>query len=281
MQILCRYAFRFYRKTKNIICCPFLDALKDQNSNTPVALQVVITNVMLKNDTMFNELLNWITGIQGIDVVYLILRDTRINKQIKDPDLLFLYLKFIHFLVENELDVIVGYLNTEGILISLANPLIITMGSYEAQRIFNPAKFGDPEEDSGGQPNARLYIPDLYQWIEVTYLGSLRDEVPEIYERIPVNKYNALMFEPDYNWHFNKPELYKHYFLEFSKQVREVSCVSGQDRYSMLLEKLQQADSLYRTIADRGVYLDTNSDGSHIGPWITAANRYARFMGWR
>lgn len=271
----------FINKQESIYVKPFLTAIESHGSDKPVILQVVATIHMLKNENIFNELLTWITGIQNIDGVYLILRDARATKQIKDPDLLLAYLKFIHYLVDNELEVIVGYLNTEGILLSLASPTAITIGAYEAQRIFNPAKFGDPTEDGGGQPNARLYIPSIYQWLEFTYLGSLKEEVPEVYGSIPSNKYRALMFEPDYNWHFSKPELYKHYFLEFNNQVRTISDQSGKERYSFLLEDLKQADSYHRLISDRGVYLDPNNDGSHLPAWITAANRFAKFIGWR
>jgi hypothetical protein len=282
--IPCRYykdlPSDFIGQQEALYVSPFLSAIEESGSDTPVLLQLVITSAMLSNEDFFNDLLTWLTGLQDIDGVYLILKDSRLSKQMKDPSLLLSYLKFIFFLIQNELDVLIGYLNTEGLLLSLTDPTAITIGSYETQRSFNPTKYGHPDESSGGPPNARIYIPALFQWVEFTYLNTLKTAVPEVYSLIPQNKYQAIMFEPNFKWHFSKPALYKHYFLEYHKQAMELSELSLNDRFSFLVERLIEADNLYRLIQERGVYLDINSDGSHIGPWLTAANQFAKFVGW-
>lgn len=271
----------FIEQQQSIYVEPFLNAIGKYDNKPPVLLQVIINSDMIKNTIIFNDLLNWVTGLKGVDGIYLIMRDVRTFKQIKDIDVLYNYLLLIDVLRNNSMLVVLGYLNTESTVLCLADPTIVTMGSYEAQRCFDPAKFMESESSGPRQPNARIYVPSLFQWIEKVYLDSLKSELPHIYEMIPDNQYRVAMFESEFNWHFTNPVLYKHYFVEFFNQMQDLVALSPKDRYNKISDGYKKALAIFREIEASGIILDPNSDGSHLTYWLTAINRFAKHKGWR
>ena len=89
------------------------------------------------------------------------------------------------------------------------------------------------------------------------------------------------MFEPSFNWHFSKPELYKHYFKVFSNQLREVAKYDNIKRYQFVSGLISEAIKLNKNIESRGIVFDQESGGSHLMPWLTAINEFAESQGWR
>ena len=260
---------------------PFLEAISEQNVQRPLFVQLVLNDDMIKDPSYSASLLDWITAKSEISGVYLITELVRNSKQIKDIDFLYALLHFIFKLaVLNNMEVIAGYLNVESILLSIASPTVITMGSYENTRMFSIKNFEEEEVDKYiAAPNPRIYSPVLLQLVDHNYLGSISHSVKNMQGLFAENQYRALMFEPTYQWHFNKPELYKHYFLVLSRQLRQISTVSGQERYEMLTEILNVAS---RTFSNMDIIVfDKDSDGSHLPAWQTAANRFAQDLGWR
>jgi len=258
---------------------PFLEAISVRQPNKPVLLQLILNSTMLKDTAFTDQLLNWVTGIDELNGVYIIVQDNRNSKQIKDPMHLLNLLGIVHALRCNELEVVLGYLNTEALVLSLADPNVVTIGSYERTRMFNSTNFSD-DDTGGGPPNARLYFRKLLQWIEHPYVGALQ-AVPALAPLFDHNHYNAAMFVPTYKWHFSKPELYKHYFLEMTEQLRHVGQVHGKARYERLSTMITEASLWYTTLKEAGIVLEnTENDGSHLPAWQTAANLFAKKMGW-
>ena len=89
------------------------------------------------------------------------------------------------------------------------------------------------------------------------------------------------MFVSTYNWHFSKPELYKHFFLVFSRQLKAVGSRKDIDRYRYVVDLMVEALSHYSELESNGVVFDHDSDGSHLPFWLTAANQFAADIGWR
>lgn len=269
----------FISNQENLFVKPFIDAIHKLGKEKPVLLQLIVNYDMIKDAEYSNQLLNWITSFQDIDGVYLIADVKRSQKQIKDIDFLFCYLRFIDSLRVNNMLVLLGYQNTESALLSLASPTAVTIGSYENLRIFNISNFENQENPSHG-PKPRIYVSQLFQWIDTNYVGAITRAKgnTDIFDD---NKYKVLMFEPSYHWHFAKPELYKHYFLVFCNQMKNITSVDSSDRYHLLSSMLINAYSEFRFMEERGIVLDQNSDGSHIPAWLTVANQFAEFKGWR
>ncbi len=271
----------FIENQQKLFVDPFLAEIRKLRiPEDKVLLGLILNDNMIKDREYSTDILNWITGIKGINGIYLITEAFRQTKQIKDIDYLFSLLNFVHILNQNERDVMLGYLNVEALLLSIANPKIITIGAYENTRIFNIRGFSTIEKKWQPGPSPRLYFSKLLQLIDCSYIGAIRRELPDdgIFDE---NEYNAQMFEPEFKWHFTKPVLYKHYFLEFSRQLNSISKFDGVDRYKAVCSIIQTARSFYSRLDEEGVVLDSNSDGSHLPAWLTAANQFAKLQGWR
>jgi hypothetical protein len=269
----------FIENQEHLFVAPFTQAIAAQQASPPVLLQLVLNENMLKDAEYAADLLNWVTGFSGITGIYLITETAATTKQIKDPDFLYRLLSFCAALRANQLDVVLGYLNTEAVLLCLADPQIVTMGAYENTRSFRIGTFVDEKKRQQG-PNPRLYVSRALQWIDRNYHGAIIQMLPDGLSLFDQNKYQALMFTPSYKWHFTKPELYKHHFLEFSKQLRYLASLEGADRYQCVQAMLKSAMAVYKKMDEAGIVFDVNNDGAHLPAWLTAANCFAKDRGW-
>ena len=251
---------------------PFLNYRERNNINSPFLLTVVVRQSVLIDETSRDELLNWMTGIQNICGFYLIFDNNISTKQIRDFDYLRNALFFIHVLKMNLLEVHIGYTNTEGLIYSAAMPDSISMGSYENLRNFRISRFEVAEKNKMRSPNARLYSSKLLQWIEYNYIQSMRQMLPNYEEMFDNTEYRPLMFTPTYQWHFSKPELYKHYFEVFSVQVGNLPVVQI-ERIDNLLKQIVDAIDCFRHIKEH-VLLDDDSGDAHLPIWYNVLNDF-------
>ena len=90
------------------------------------------------------------------------------------------------------------------------------------------------------------------------------------------SKYRPLMFKPDFKWHFTKPELYKHYFEVFSRQIGCLPDIQA-ERIESIKQQIQAAIARYREIK-QSILLDDDSDDSHLPTWFNALNAYQRSL---
>ena len=266
----------FLARQRTHLVDPFLQAVGRLSDRATVLLTAILKGDTLKDREQRETMLDWLTGIPEIDGIYLIFDFAITSKQIKDPELLSEALYFIHALKQNELQVRVGYTNTEGLLFSLAMPDSISFGAYENLRSFGVMRF--VTADSGVQhgPNARLYSSRLLQWVEKPYIDAIRSLYDDWSLLFPDSKYKPIMFQPDYKWHFTKPELYKHFFMEFSRQVRELP--DGYlARKNHIVELVHAAINEYDKIQTK-VLLNPDSDGSHLPHWINAISIFEKLV---
>jgi len=269
----------YITEQEKFLIYPFLDDLKSRNIDKKIILQVVINQNFILDKTYFDEFVNWIVSINGIDGVYLLIEHNFRTKQIEDIDFLFGLMNLIYILnTLNEKFIILGYLNLESLLLSIAGPNIITIGSFENLRRFKVDDFKpkDPGERRHG-PTPRIYISKLIQLIDFRYKDSLLSEFGK--HIFDYNKYQALMFQPTYNWNFQKPELYKHYFLVFSEQLNLLSPLPLNERYFLFKSMVQDSINFYEKL-EEVITFDKESQGNHLPKWLTAANRFAKLRGW-
>jgi hypothetical protein len=270
----------FTAKQDKLFISDFLEVIEQEGVLRPVLLQLILNEDMIKDKEYSVDLLNWITGMDRINGVYLIVARQARSKQIKDFQFLLAYLEFVYSLYENGLDVVLGYLNTEAVLLSIAHPHIVTMGSYETNRIFNIEKFRslEPEEQRG--PNPRLYVSKLLQWVEKPYVDALRaldSTLPNLFDE---NDYQALMFEPKAKWYFNNPVLYRHAFVALYKQLKGIGLLGGRERYRAVDTMMKESYSRYQALK-QDVFFDAESDETHLTVWMNVASNFAKQRGWR
>ena len=252
---------------------PFLQVMSSKQYSKPILLQLIVNDAIIKDERMQNSILNWLTGIKEINGVYLISNVRRPNKQIKDINYLVGMLNFINSLRSNDLEVILGFQNTESVLMLGANPTSITFGGYENLRIFNLSAFDDSESKGRG-PSARIYSSSLLQWIDNMYVSAISELTGDINKYFDQSEYRITMFEPTYNWHFTKPEPYKHYFSAFTKQVAALVEANLDKTIENIRSSLENAKDNFAELEQAGIVLDSNSDGSHIPVWLTSLNMY-------
>lgn len=263
----------YFLQTGDYFVSPFIDYIRKQGIKKKILQSVIVKTIMLTDEEKRNETLNWITG-QQIDGVYLIFEDNATGKQIKDFEFLLNALKFIHILKMNGLEVHLGYNNTEAILYSIAMPDSVTIGSYENLRSFGIKRFQDLENGPMRAPRARLYSSLLFQWIDYQYIDAMSKLIDNYENYFDDSEYKPLMFKPDYNWQFMKPEPYKHYFFVFNNQIKALP-ETQLERIESLKANIRQAVNLFRKIEEK-VLLDDDSNGSHLPNWFNVINAFQK-----
>lgn len=254
---------------------PFINAYKELNNNKPLLLQLILTDQMLKDRAYLTEILNWVTGLEKIEGLYLIYQNKRVYKQIQDIEFLISIDFFVQTLKQAGMIVVIGYMNTESVPLLCSGADAMTLGIYENMRMFNITSFEEPEDKGrGGGPNARIYIPRLLQWVEHTYLGAIKRAVGNLEEFVSDNEYRVTLFEPSYEWHFTKPDPYMHYLIAFSEQFRRFSSTHNtKDRVQLLKNECSEAINEYKKLEDGGAVFDTDSGNRHLTSWLTFLNQ--------
>jgi len=265
----------YFSQSSDYFVDPFCSYLNEKNNNKPVLLSIIVKTIMLKDEQLFNEVLNWATGHQKINGVYLIFENNFPTKQIKDFDYLLNALRLIEILKRNDLQVHIGYANTESILYSIASPDSITIGSYDNLRSFGIKRF-NLEKSSMRAPNARLYSSKLLQWVDYEYIQAMSKLIPDYDDYFDNSIFKPLMFQPEFNWHFMKAEPYKHYFDVFSTQIRSLP-IEKESKIREVKKIIKTAISNFADIESL-VLLDENSDGSHLPTWFNVINAYLKKM---
>lgn len=266
-----------YEQLMSYYIDPFLNYYKKLTTETKILLTFIVKQAHIMNNENFDFLLSWLTSLDDVSGFYLIFENNFTTKQIKDPNYLFNVLKFIHILKSNNFIVNIGYNDIEGILYYIASPDAISMGSYENLRRFEIRRFTTTPRQMQSPPIARLYSGKLFQFIDYRYIDSIFSMYGNSKNIFEDSKYKPLMFKPEYNWHFQRPEPYKHFFLIFTEQIRSLPS-SFEERIVFLRNSFRKAIDLFKEIIDSGVYLDENSDGSHLNFWLTALNRYEKYV---
>lgn len=262
----------YFVQSSDFFVSPFCDYVRSKGYEKKILLSVIVKTIMLSDEDKRNEVLNWVTSHQFIDGVYLIFENNFSSKQIKDFDFLFTALKFISILKENQLEVHLGYTNTEALLFSIAMPDSLTIGSYENLRSFGIKRFRDLENGPMRAPRARLYSSKLLQWLDYQYIEAMSKLIPDYEEFFDESEFRPLMFKPEYNWQFMKPEPYKHYFCVFNQQIKALPD-SQTERIESVKRTIKTALSLFISIEDH-VLLDEDSNGSHLPTWFNVINAF-------
>lgn len=255
---------------------PFLGEIAKARLDKKIWLTLPMTAAMVLHVGYRTKILNWVTSFPEIFGVYLIVEFERETKQIQSRDFLSAQLEFLHQLRSADLEVIVGHCNTEALLYSLVDGCAITFGAFENTRMFSVDKFISSLEDRRG-PRARMYLNGLLNWVQYVQAKEISTKANDLWKGIyKANEYgdNALLSptEP----HFNQPALYKHFFLAFESQVRELGEVPPAKRYELLRSWIKAAIDVDEELKRRYFDLERHGRGDHLQAWLDALNGYYR-----
>jgi hypothetical protein len=252
----------------------FLEAISKVKTQKPVCLTLPLTSHMIEHKKYRNMILNWATSFTKIDGVYVIADHQRNTKQIQSESFLDAYLEFLTELREAELEILVGYLNTESLVLSLIDGSSLTFGTFENTRMFSIDKFlVDAEERRG--PTPRIYLPGLLNWVQLDQAKQLKKIAPKLWSQIYVpTSYAETVLKAAVEPTFNQPGLYKHHFICFTDQVNQLNVLKPKDRYNKLRKWIQDATVFYKEVAKLPIDLDAHGKGEHLKPWLNSINRY-------
>lgn len=253
---------------------PFLKEISRRQIKKTILLTLPLTPHMVMDQKYRTNLLNWVTSFPEIHGVYVFVSNEGGDKQIKSAKFLYEYLEFLRALRKAQLEVVIGYCNTESLLYTLVEGCSITFGSFENTRMFSVDKFLVSDEDRRG-PKPRIFLPGLLNWIQFGQAKTIREDAPEIWKRAYSSTPYAegalkAAIEPT----FNQPQLYKHHFKVFSDIVDGLFAVDVKERYRLIRARLKQAAELYDAIAEMPLDLEKHGAGDHIQPWLDAINKY-------
>lgn len=255
---------------KKLVLEPFTNYIVEKEIKKTVIFTIIFNDEMAKNSDLFNSMLATVTNNEIIKGIYLIPQNARTFKRISDINFLIKIMEFIHILRKNDLEVIVGYSDIESLLYTVAGATAIPIGVYENLRKYDGLKFSNNDYNGRG-PNPRIFSDKLLQWIEYPYLPVIK-EYRDLGKYFEQNEYFLETQEKDYNWHFSKPQCYKHYMLSFSNLIKKLPN-DLDDRYRYVDKLLEQANDAFVELSDF-VFFDNNSSGDHINKWRTALKNY-------
>jgi len=257
---------------------PFLNKIQGSQIRKPVFLQVVLDEFVIVTDTFRRKMLNWLTSFPEIDGVYIIFEVSPRAKQLSSVNFLLQVNEFIYQIKQTGMSVLLGYQNTEAILLSLSDPDYVTIGSFNNLRIFSTSHFRQKTKTQQRQPNARVYYSKLLNWVDYRYNSELERVLgTSIFDN---SKYSPELTRVGYKWSGQTKEPYLHYFEVFTSQIKELSMYYGKVRYQKIAEDLSIAQRNYSQLEKHGVILEGDSRGSHISDWISVADSFAKNRGW-
>ena len=257
----------YIAKQKAFSVEPFLNEIERVGTEKDIFVSLPVTSSMLIDNGYRTQLLNWITSYPEIDGVYLLNEMSESSKQITDYNKLIAHVDFINELREADLNVIVGYCNTESILLSAVDPYALTIGAYENTRSFSIDKFLDNDSNRRG-PAPRIYLPKLLNWMRYDTAVEIKDDFPSLWNDIYTETpYMETIFSTG-RPHFTKPELYKHHFKLMMDDLNSLSEMNIDNRITTIQARITNAAQLYTEIKDAGIiFFDKNCAGEHLPIW--------------
>lgn len=258
----------YIEKQKAFSVEPFLNEISRLGVKKDIFVSLPITVKMTQDRAYRLALLNWITSYPEIQGVYLLNDINESTKQIRTYEVLNSYIDFILDLNGAGLKTILGYCNTESILLSTIMPYAVTIGAYENTRNFSVDKFLQDDSDKRG-PAPRVYMPKLLNWVRYDTVKEIKDDLPTLWEKIytPTTHMESL-FDLGERPTFNKPGLYKHHFQLINSQLKELSALDRLQRIASVESMIEDASSLYREIKEAKVmFFDDNCEGLHLPIW--------------
>lgn len=247
---------------------PFIHAYRRNGTTKEIFLTLPLTAAMLLDNEYRVSVLDWVTSYPEIRGVYLLVYFDENSKQLQNYEKLSAYVRFIHDLKEAELEVICGYCNTEGLLLTLLDLYGITIGAYENTRGFSIDKFLEDDRERRG-PAARIFLPNLLNSIRWTTADEIRSDFPDLWEDVYTpTDYSEAVFDRGQIPHFSQPPLYKHQFQLMADLYSELSAQNQEDRKNILTDRIRLASELYRRIESSGIlFFDDNCRGVHLPIW--------------
>jgi|GEM_PF-859183 len=267
----------FIGQQRERLIAPFRSAIEEVEWDKEVLLQLVLTKEVITG-SQSRHILNWVTGEKGIDGVYLIFDPRSGYKQIEDEDFLTALLSFVQTLVNLNMKVVLGYLDLESIVFSLASPTIVTIGAFKPTRRFlkdKPKPGGGVQK--GKKPKPKLYLPKMLQWFDFDSVENIRVHLPGQTDFYEGNGHQAVTRSEDPS--LADANMYN--TLAIFNQLRRIGDAEGKDRYEEVRSMIQTAINNYDFLIRQGIGIRDDCKCTYLNSWLGAVDKFAILNGWR
>ncbi|PVY40381.1 hypothetical protein [Pontibacter virosus] len=152
------------------------------------------------------------------------------------------------------------------VFLALTDIDYVTIASFENLRNFSIKRFTVTE---GGGPSKGWYFSEAaLNMIKAQYMTLLREKGTLDFIENQHNIFSDAVLQENYPWSNTKPEVHKNYMLSVAKLLKKVSSISNIDQRKLfVLNKIDEAISVYEALESRNVYLEDESKNYHLGIW--------------
>ncbi len=247
-----------------------------ESEGRPIYLTLQFHIRTLLDSDYFDKILSLVTNL-GYKGIYLVLELEEEEKFLwTNQANMYLVMKFLHHLVNNNIDIIMGY-SAQSII-----PMLVTgitkyaSGHHRNLRTFETERWSKEKEVR--TPKDKYYSHKLLTDLDIdSDLELLFQRKNDLYELIrSPSPFDNSLFDGDspatIPW---RRYSYRHYIYCCDQMKTEVSSPDKSKRYTEAIEILENADNLFSSLKKRGVSFKRRvNDGSHIRGWIAALNAY-------
>lgn len=271
----------FYEEDRS--CVKFKRAINKINDylikNKNDQLKYYMTICLNKNDTIDQKYIESIlidaTDINIIFDGYYIVAESNIGyKQKLTTDINYYenILTILKTLKLQGFETILGYANWNAILFaSLCDIDYVTIGIYENLRNFSLGRF--TEEIDGGASKGWYFSEKLLNVIKADLIPLIRNNNKLSLIRNDNNIFSDIILKEDYKWSIHRKEVSMNNLLAMYKLYDELRSISKlKDRTNFLVNKINNAQQIYRTLHENGVLLTDESKDYFLGLWLSFLN---------
>lgn len=257
----------YFDRHENLTVQPFLEQLAQVSTTKPVYLGIAVTKHMVTDGGFRKTLLNWVTKFPELSGLYLIISDDRDSKQLVSSQDINHIAQFLQEAKAADLELLVGYCNTEGLVYGCLGGLEVSFGSFENTRKFSIDRYVVNEKVQRG-PSPRIYLPGLFNWVRLSEAKNIRASLPDLWDKIYIpTEYGENALNKTVEPNFNNPDLYKHHFCVYSDQFNELASFDLGSRSDYMIEKINDAIAAYSKIASSGLLIDRHGSNDHLLAW--------------
>lgn len=238
-------------------------------------LTVSFTDAEIKDREWVEKVLTVLTNINKVFNGYYVVCDSapEYKKKISvNYDYYTNLARVFSILKKNNFKLIYGYANWDAIVfLALADIDYIAIGTFENLRRFNIKRF---TEDGGGGPSQGWYYSErALNMIRSQELVKLRGSQCIDLIKNDKNIFSDIILDQAYPWvnnGNNRPDVHKNYLLSVSRELKNISLKTvGSDRIIHVLQRISDAQKMYKELNDRRVYLEDESNDYHLSVWKT------------
>lgn len=248
---------------------------KIKNSENSYFMTIPISGSSIKDNQDIERMLQELTDMDIIFDGYYIVCESNllIRKKISVDFKYYINLnKILTTLKKQGFRVILGFSNVDSLIFSSMSDIdFVSIGTYENLRSFNIKRF--VMDESGGPSDGWYYSEKLLNFIRARQIEMLRERGVLDLIKNENNIFSDIILKEGYAWNTHKPDVHKNYLLAVSNQLKTIANLSTkEERIEYMIGIINKARNIYKSIEEKGIFLDEESSNYHLATWLSVLN---------